>query len=168
MKCTVLESIYSWSGVFRRYIQDPLAKTHSAQGLRDLIGGWLEADSMEEAKANARRKYNEHHYVIRKMVPPERLLVYELGDGWEPLAKFLGKETPAAPFPHMNGSQTIHLATKKLRKKTMKVAILNLLWILLPFLGVMIGYWIAKSEVSLEAMVYWASDSATGEPARGK
>lgn len=166
MESTVMTSIYSWDGMFRRYIRDPLARSRSAQGLRDLIGGWLEADTLAEAKANARRRYNEHHYVIRKMVPSDRLLVYELGDGWEPLAKFLGKDVPAAPFPHKNGTSSVDSAVRKPHNKKMRMAAINLLWLLLPFFGMLLGYWIAKSELSLEAMVDWATDTATGEPAR--
>lgn len=35
---------------------------------------------------------------------PDRLLEYELGTGWEPLCKFLGKPVPSVPFPHVNES----------------------------------------------------------------
>jgi hypothetical protein len=34
----------------------------------------------------------------------DRLLVYKLGDGWEPLCKFLNKPVPANPFPKNNSS----------------------------------------------------------------
>ena len=41
------------------------------------------------------------------MVPPERLLNYHLGDGWEPLCKFLGKPVPTdgSEFPNVNESK---------------------------------------------------------------
>ncbi|HEY2637284.1 MAG TPA: sulfotransferase [Solirubrobacteraceae bacterium] len=39
---------------------------------------------------------------VRADVPAEKLLVYELGDGWEPLAEFLGADVPDEPFPHHN------------------------------------------------------------------
>lgn len=39
---------------------------------------------------------------MRKTVPRERLLEVELGSGWEPLCKFLGKRIPNQPFPHVN------------------------------------------------------------------
>jgi Sulfotransferase domain len=38
-------------------------------------------------------------------VPPERLLVYEVGDGWEPLCRFLGVPVPDEPFPHVNATE---------------------------------------------------------------
>lgn len=40
--------------------------------------------------------------MIRGLVPSERLLEWEVGDGWEPLCKFLGKPVPDVPFPHAN------------------------------------------------------------------
>ena len=36
--------------------------------------------------------------------PPERLLVYRPGDGWEPLCAFLGVPVPAEPYPRINAS----------------------------------------------------------------
>ena len=33
---------------------------------------------------------------------PERLLTFHVGDGWEPLCRFLGRPVPDVPFPHRN------------------------------------------------------------------
>lgn len=35
-------------------------------------------------------------------IPPERLLVYEAGQGWEPLCAFLGVPVPDEPYPSEN------------------------------------------------------------------
>ena len=35
-------------------------------------------------------------------MPADRLLVYEVKDGWGPLCEFLGVEAPEEPFPHLN------------------------------------------------------------------
>lgn len=40
-------------------------------------------------------------YVV-DTVPPERLLVFNVQQGWEPLCKFLEKPVPTTPFPHIN------------------------------------------------------------------
>jgi len=37
-------------------------------------------------------------------LPPERLLVHRLGDGWEPLCDFLGVAVPDKPYPRVNTS----------------------------------------------------------------
>lgn len=46
--------------------------------------------------------YNDHEEAVKKIVPPERLLIWNVKDGWEPMCKFLGKPIPAEPFPHDN------------------------------------------------------------------
>ena len=35
-------------------------------------------------------------------IPPERLLVYNVKEGWEPLCRFLNVPVPEGPFPHLN------------------------------------------------------------------
>jgi hypothetical protein len=53
-------------------------------------------------KHHALEVYQEHiDHVIRE-VPKERLLQFEVKEGWEPLCKFLGKRVPNEPFPRMN------------------------------------------------------------------
>lgn len=47
--------------------------------------------------------YERHRREVVAAVPADRLLVYEVGDGWAPLCEFLGVEPPAdTPFPHVN------------------------------------------------------------------
>ena len=41
---------------------------------------------------------------IFQNAPKDRLLVFDLDDGWEPLCKFLGHPSPDVPFPHKNKS----------------------------------------------------------------
>ncbi len=41
---------------------------------------------------------------VKQTVPPERLLVHALGDGWEPLCAFLGVSVPDQPYPSSNSS----------------------------------------------------------------
>lgn len=36
--------------------------------------------------------FTEHIERVKALVPPERLLIMELGDGWEKLCSFLGKD----------------------------------------------------------------------------
>jgi hypothetical protein len=40
---------------------------------------------------------------VKRRVPPEKLLVFNVKDGWEPLCAFLGKPVPRdIPFPNLN------------------------------------------------------------------
>jgi hypothetical protein len=39
---------------------------------------------------------------VQERGPAERLLVYEVREGWEPLCRFLGVDVPDALFPRLN------------------------------------------------------------------
>ncbi len=47
-------------------------------------------------------RYNSWTAEVIATVPPERLLVFEVADGWAPLCEFLGVLQPDAPFPRVN------------------------------------------------------------------
>ena len=56
---------------------------------------------------NGLREVIEHHTAaVRQAVPDERLLVWDVREGWEPLCAFLGADVPAAPLPKLNDSGT--------------------------------------------------------------
>ncbi|MGO9471351.1 MAG: sulfotransferase family protein [Isosphaeraceae bacterium] len=47
--------------------------------------------------------FNRHNEQVRRDVPADRLLVYEISQGWGPLCAFLGVPVPEVkPFPHLN------------------------------------------------------------------
>lgn len=47
--------------------------------------------------------FKRHNEEVKNHVPPERLLIYEVREGWKPLCEFLGVEIPEGkPFPHLN------------------------------------------------------------------
>jgi hypothetical protein len=49
--------------------------------------------------------FNRHLEEVREAIPPERLLVFEATDGWEPLCAFLDVPVPAEPYPRTNTSE---------------------------------------------------------------
>jgi hypothetical protein len=51
---------------------------------------------------HARSLYDAHNRSVSDAVPPERLLVYDLAAGWEPLCTFLDRPIPSETFPHRN------------------------------------------------------------------
>ncbi|KAL7791374.1 P-loop containing nucleoside triphosphate hydrolase protein [Trichoderma ceciliae] len=77
-----------------------------------------------------------HNDWVRKHVPSERLFTMELKQGWEPLAKFLGKPIPEGPFPHANDVE----AMEQFAKRVFRTALL--IWI-----GILVG----------AGMLAWAS-----------
>jgi hypothetical protein len=50
-------------------------------------------------------KYDAHNAEVRRVIPPERLLVYEASQGWAPLCAFLGVAVPDMPYPRTNTSE---------------------------------------------------------------
>ena len=49
--------------------------------------------------------YERHNAAVREEVPAERLVEWQPGDGWEPLARALGVPIPDEPFPHTNTTE---------------------------------------------------------------
>ena len=51
----------------------------------------------------ARAIFRQHVEDVKATVPPERLLVFHVREGWGPLCEFLGVPVPEdRPFPHVN------------------------------------------------------------------
>ncbi len=53
-------------------------------------------------RAHAIAVFKAHIEEVKRVVPAERLLVFEVKQGWEPLCAFLGVPAPDEPFPHLN------------------------------------------------------------------
>ena len=49
-----------------------------------------------------------HNAAVLREVPADRLLVYRVGEGWEPLCRFLGVDAPVELFPRVNDAETFH------------------------------------------------------------
>jgi hypothetical protein len=43
-----------------------------------------------------------HNREVCEAIDPDRLLVFDVTRGWEPLCRFLGRPVPAVPFPRAN------------------------------------------------------------------
>jgi hypothetical protein len=56
--------------------------------------------------------FRRHNEEVRRSVDPDRLLTYDVSDGWRPLCRFLGVPVPASPFPHSNRRRTFPGAKK--------------------------------------------------------
>ena len=49
--------------------------------------------------------FKRHNEVVRQTIAPERLLVYDVTQGWAPLCRFLGVDVPSAPMPTLNTTE---------------------------------------------------------------
>jgi hypothetical protein len=60
-------------------------------------------------KEHCLQVFEQHYERVRRTVPAERLLVYRVQEGWEPLCRFLDVDVPDEPFPRANvGDSLVH------------------------------------------------------------
>ena len=60
-----------------------------------------EIDSTEHAI----KMFNQHTKEVVDNIDPDRLLTYNVREGWEPLCQFLDKPIPDTPFPRINSRE---------------------------------------------------------------
>ena len=52
--------------------------------------------------------FRRHVATVKDSLPADRLLVFDVAEGWGPLCDFLGVEPPAGePFPHLHDAETM-------------------------------------------------------------
>ena len=61
-------------------------------------------DRMHE-RQHLTQRYREHVEQVRRTVPADRLLEFDVKDGWAPLCEFLGVPIPAGDFPFINDTE---------------------------------------------------------------
>ncbi len=72
-------------------------------------GKFLDRDFVEET-------WCQHIEEVKATVPKEKLLVYNVKDGWGPLCEFLGVPEPEQEFPHLNKSGNFRGMMQKILK----------------------------------------------------
>jgi hypothetical protein len=58
-----------------------------------------------EDKSYAISVFERHNQEVKDAVQADRLLVWNVKEGWGPLCRFLGVEVPNTPFPRLNDMQ---------------------------------------------------------------
>lgn len=53
-------------------------------------------------KTYALKRFNDWNEEVKRTVPADKLLIFEINEGWEPLCKFLGVPVPNESFPWLN------------------------------------------------------------------
>jgi hypothetical protein len=85
--------------------------------------------------------WNRHIAYLKSVVPKEKLVFFDVREGWEPLCKALRKEAPDVPFPQVNDGRAIEELARKMSMKGLErwAAILGTVGV-----GVL-GVWLAWS-----------------------
>jgi Sulfotransferase domain len=64
----------------------------------------------EQVKGASIASYEEHNRKVRATIPADRLLEYNVKDGWDPLCKFMEIENcPHTPFPKTNSARSVRV-----------------------------------------------------------
>lgn len=69
-----------------------------------------------------RKVYNDHIEELKRLVPSDKLLIYNVKQGWAPLCQFLDKPIPPQPFPREDDTKEF---IDKIEQRT--VAIKNIM-----------------------------------------
>ena len=81
-----------------------------------------DGDFEKNGKEVMSREYDE----VRRLVPKENLLEFEVGMGWEPLCEFLGVDVPDEPFPRVNDMASFQKNMDKMVSQALTRAAFNL------------------------------------------
>jgi hypothetical protein len=98
------ESVQATIGPF----MTTLRGTHTTPGMNDRaeMCHRLIAETIFGGRLNDRDHaigvFEAHVAEVKATIPPDRLLVYETGSGWDPLCNGLGVPLPETPYPHSN------------------------------------------------------------------
>lgn len=70
-------------------------------------GGWKFGGDLSDEDA-AIEAFHRHSATVQRSIRPDRLLIFDVRQGWGPLCDFLGVPAPAdEPFPHLNDTDWI-------------------------------------------------------------
>lgn len=101
-------SVESWTASFSGTIYKLLA---AKDQVPPEMRGWLAMCSAVIARtgfpdgldnAALARAFTAHNEAVKSAIPADRLLVYQVKEGWGPLCAFLGVPEPDGPFPRTN------------------------------------------------------------------
>jgi hypothetical protein len=59
--------------------------------------------------------FERHTQRVKERIPHDKLLVFDVQEGWEPLCRFLNVEVPDKRFPHLNDTQAFNERVQELR-----------------------------------------------------
>ncbi len=61
-------------------------------------------------------RFNKHNEEVIKLIPKERMLIFDPKSGWDPLCRFLNVPVPAVPFPKSNTKEDFLQRVKTIGK----------------------------------------------------
>ena len=107
---TIYQSEYLWQFKVLRIVPKVKKMTNMTRKLiweRSLKGTM-------KSKALAIARYHEHIEEVKQLVPVEKLLIYSVDQGWEPLCNFLQVPVPDKEFPKVNDRLQLKRSIQKI------------------------------------------------------
>ncbi|SMQ51131.1 unnamed protein product [Zymoseptoria tritici ST99CH_3D7] len=135
---------------------DPVVKKLAPLVTKGMMRGQFGAGNAVEWRRNAKPTYTEHYASIRRLLAdqPERLLNFELEEGWGPLCEFLGQPAPDVKFPRVNEAAMHGEMVKVVMTKIMRSVVGTLIrregLLVLVIVFVMLVFWVGVLRSSKE------------------
>jgi hypothetical protein len=109
------ETIYQSRTVFPRWLRRSSGFIGGLIEMTDrLIWDGVFEGRFDDAQ-RAQQIFDEYTAKVRATVPAERLLVYDVREGWAPLCRFLEVPVPPTPFPNVNDRASMLRQLRTLR-----------------------------------------------------
>ncbi len=99
--------LYPTRTLYPRWLTRLVPFTQRWQDMVDRLVWTGTFDGRFEDKAYATSVFDAHIDAVRQHCDPERLLVFQVSEGWQPLCEFLGVPVPNKPFPHVNDAKSL-------------------------------------------------------------
>lgn len=112
------ETIYKIQDVFPRWLTTifrPLGQFNDM--VEKLVWSGIFNGNFEDRETTI-KIFEDFTAEVKQTVPSERLLMFEVKQGWKPLCEFLGVPVPNTPFPHVNDRKQLLNQMKKMRLVT--------------------------------------------------
>ncbi|KAF2477675.1 uncharacterized protein BDR25DRAFT_299522 [Lindgomyces ingoldianus] len=139
----VIAASYTWMVWIMLKILDPyFMRARPATLMLKMEYGMFNCSDRAGFEKNAKETYRKHYELVRRSVPKERILEYQLGSGWKPLCDFLGKPTPDGEFPFMNESKEFAIWMHKTQIRVLKSGLKTMLKTLCIPVGVGIAAYV--------------------------
>jgi hypothetical protein len=104
---STLETIYQGRTLVPTWLRRLVPFTGRFAEMVDLMVWDRVFDGRFEDREYAIARFEEWTAEVIATVPPERLLVFDVRDGWEPLCEFLGVLQPGGEFPRVNDRESM-------------------------------------------------------------
>ncbi len=96
------ETIFQMTKIMPRWVRTVAPPMRQLHAMADAVIWNGTFEGQMENRERAIQKFIEWNEQVQRDVPPEKLLVYSVKEGWEPLCEFLGVPVPEKAFPHVN------------------------------------------------------------------